>query len=65
MRDERTDAQRYYDALRVIGRNYQTVERLKRSADGIGLSPAEHVEMAYENLQAEAANAIRGKRRPR
>lgn len=63
--DQRSDAQRYYDALKVIARSYQTVDQLKRGADKVGLSPAEHVECAYENLQGVAQDAIRGKRRPK
>lgn len=55
----------YYDALRRI-RSYDSVERLRRRAEkDYGLSPNEAIEMAYENVKAEAENAIRGKRRPK
>lgn len=65
MLDERTDVQRYYDALESIARKFQTPEQLRRSAKHIGLTPDEHIEMAYENIQGVAKAAIRGKRRPR
>lgn len=57
--------QRYFDALKAITRKYQTPDQLRRSASKIGLTPEEHIEMAYENIQALAAAAIRGKRRPK
>lgn len=57
--------QDYYDALKRIARGYQTIEQLRRSADQVGLSPGEHIEMAYENIQWEAERAIKGKRRPK
>jgi hypothetical protein len=47
---------------------YQTPDRLRRNADKqYGLSGEEAIEMAYENMQQEARNAIRGvrlKRKP-
>lgn len=56
---------RYYDALKRITK-YQTVEQLRRRADkDYGLSFEEALEYAYENVVLEAANAIRGKRRPK
>ena len=55
----------YFDALRLIGRDYLTIAQLRRNAEkGYGLSYEEALEMAYENMQATAC-AIYGKRRPR
>lgn len=57
--------QRMYDALKRIARAYQNLEQLERSAEKQwGVSYKEALEMAYENIQQEAANAIRGMRRP-
>ncbi len=41
---------------------YQPPDRLRRGAENIGLTAEEHIEMAYENIQAEAKNAVRGVR---
>lgn len=61
-----SDAQRYFDVLRRIARDYQTPEQLRRHAQrDYGLDGDEAIEMAYENLRIEAANAIKGKRRPK
>jgi len=55
----------YYDALKRITL-YDSVERLRKRAErDYGLTPGEAIEMAYENIKAEAEAAIRGKRRPR
>lgn len=57
--------QRYYDALKRITK-YQTPEKLLRRAEKqYGCSGEEALEMAYENIQQEARNAIAGKRRPK
>lgn len=48
-------------ALQRISR-YQSVERLRRDAHHVGLHPGEHVEMAYENVLAEAKAAVKGVR---
>lgn len=56
---------RYYDALKRIAREFQTPAQIRRSAEkDYGLDPSEAVEMAYENIQTLAADAIRRKRRP-
>lgn len=56
---------RYYDALKRIARDYSSPEKIRRTAERqYGLSPEVALEYAYENLQSEAANAIKGKRRP-
>lgn len=63
---EQSNEQRYFDTLRRIARGYQTTDQLRRSAErDYGLSYTEALEMAYENLQHEAAVAIKRKRRPK
>lgn len=58
--------QRYYDALKRIARAYQTPDLIRRNAErDYGLRYAEALEMAYENLQWEAKQAIQGRRRPK
>lgn len=58
--------QRLYDALKEISK-YQTPERLRRTHwKEWGLDdPNEAIEMAYENVLATAAHAIKGVRRPK
>lgn len=58
-----SNEQRYYDALKRIARDYQKSDRLLRDGD-CGLEGPEALGMAYDNIQSEAAAAIRGKRRP-
>ena len=61
----KTDLERkLYGVLRRIAKDYQTSAQLRRRAGQFGLSHLEELEMAYENLQAEAAGAIRGVRLP-
>lgn len=60
-----TNEQRYYDTLRRIAREYQTAARILKGPSLVGLDEVEELEMAYENIQAEAAAAIKGKRRPK
>lgn len=63
---EQTNEQRYFDTLKRIAHQYDTVEQVKKSAGRrYGLEPDEALEMAYENLQNEARVAIKGKRRPK
>jgi len=64
MSDIRSNEQRYYDALTTIARKYQTTDQLRRRAGQYGLSHLEELEMAYENIQALANEAIKRKRRP-
>lgn len=60
-----TREQRLFDALRRISQ-YDSPERLRRNADkDYGLSGEEALEMAYENVIAEAKRAIHGQRRPK
>ena len=60
-----SNEQIYYDALKTIARKYQTTDKLRRHAGQYGLDHVEELEMAYENIQAAANDAIRGKRRPK
>lgn len=55
----------YYDVLHIIAHKYQTLQQLRRNAAKVGLTPEEHIDMAYENIQVLATNAIRGHRRPK
>ncbi len=57
--------QRMYDALKRIAHEYDAPARLhKRSEEDYGISGEEAIEMAYENVRADAARAIKGIRRP-
>ena len=56
--------QRMYDTLRRIARKYQRSERLLAKGD-FGLTGEETLEAAYDNIQSEAAAAIKGIRRPK
>lgn len=56
----------YFTVLKKIAKAYQTTDQLRRNSEReYGLAFEEALEMAYENIQAEAANATRGKRRPK
>jgi hypothetical protein len=60
-----TQQQRLFDALKKIARGYVSPAQLQRNAERLGLSYEETIEMAYENIQAHAAAAIKGVRRPK
>lgn len=64
--DKRTERElRMYDALRRIGKEFQTPAQLRRSAERqYGLDYVEALEYAYENIQQLAGLAIKGMRRP-
>ena len=63
--DSASREQRLFDALRRISQ-YESPERLRRNADkDYGLSGEEAIEMAYDNVRAEAKRAIHGQRRPK
>lgn len=52
-----------YAALERIAKGYQTPDQLRKNSDKEwGLGYEETLEMAYENLQAEAKAAIKGVR---
>lgn len=56
--------QRLYDALRRIS-SYQSPDQLRREFKrDFGIESDEAIEMAYENVLAEAKAAIKGMRRP-
>lgn len=55
---------KFYDVLRRIAKDYRSAESLLRKGD-CGLSGEEALEYAYDNIQSEAAAAIRGIRLPR
>ena len=56
----------YFDTLRRISRDSLPVEQIKRNAERkYGISYHDALEMAYENMQLDAAAAIKGKRRPK
>lgn len=59
-----SNEQRYYDALKSIAKKYQTADQIRKHAGQYGCSHVEELEMIYENVQAVAREAIRGKRRP-
>lgn len=63
--EPQSDAQRYYDVLKRIAREYMTPEQCVRAAEAHGCSPGEMMEMTFENIQHEAEIAIKGKRRPK
>ena len=57
-------AQRFYDALKTIS-HYMPPETLRKESEKMyGVSAEEAIEMAYENVIAEAQSAIKGMRRP-
>lgn len=64
MSDDRTNEQRYFDALKAIGRDYMSADQLLRKSH-YGCDPAEELQMAYDNIQELAKRAIKGKRRPK
>ena len=60
-----SEAQLYYDALRMIEKEFMTVEQLRRQSEKTwGLPFQEALEMAYENMQEIAHRTVKGKRRP-
>lgn len=62
--DKQTREQKLYDALKRITM-YDNPDRLRKRAErDYGLEPDEVIEMAYENVLAEAKTAIKGMRRP-
>lgn len=58
------DARRYFDALKRIAKDRMTPDQIRRDAPNVGLEYEEYLEMAYENMQQDARNAIHRKRRP-
>ena len=60
-----SNEQRYFDALLVIAKRYQTSDQLRRHSGQYRLGHTEELEMAYENMQQVAKDAIKGQRRPK
>lgn len=68
-KDYRPIARNLFDALRRIARDYHEPEGIRRDVERkkspvYGFPFEEALEMAYDNLQAEARGAIEGMRRP-
>lgn len=60
---QRQQYNRMIDALRRISA-YQTLQQLqKNSCNDYGIEYYEHLEMAYENIQEEARNVVKGMRK--
>lgn len=58
---EREHFNRMRSTLKRIAGDYMTIKQLKTNSEKIyGLSPGEALEMAYENIKAEAKEATRG-----
>lgn len=56
----------YYATLRKIAKDYMSSERILRDGEKLyGVSGEEALQMAYDNIQVEAAAAIRGRRPPK
>jgi hypothetical protein len=52
---------RMFLALKKISKEYMTPKQLRKDCEGeYGLDFEETIEMSYENIQAEAASAIKG-----
>ena len=60
-----SNEQLYYDRLKKIAKGYMTPDQIRRDSGGGPLTYTEYLEMSYENIQQEAALAIKGKRRPK
>lgn len=59
MKDQ--DVIKMYTALKRIAKYYQTPDQLRKSSQkDYGLNYIESLKMAYENIQQEAADAIKG-----
>ena len=62
---EKAKFEQMYLALRRIANGYVSTEQVDRNAERLGLSPHEYLEFAYENIQQEAKNGLRGVRLPK
>ena len=58
------DAQRYFDALRLIAEDFQSAEELQTDSNVEALGYTEVLQMSYENMQIVAKAAVHGKARP-
>lgn len=59
--------QEYFDALRLIAKSFHPSEWFtdENAEKAYGVSGHEALEMAYDNMQQTAAEAIRGQVRPK
>jgi hypothetical protein len=63
--DTRLNERRYYEVLQRIARHYHTSERLLKDGEKLyGVPGDEALVMAYDNIRSDAAEAIRGRRKP-
>jgi hypothetical protein len=67
--DYRAVARELFDTLKRIAKGYMTPEQIRRAIERrndamSGLDYSEALEMAYENIQGEAAQATASRRRP-
>lgn len=61
-----SNEQLYYDVLRRIAKDYLPADRILREGEKrYGVPGDEALVMSYENIQADAAAAIRNRRRPK
>lgn len=58
--------QRMYDTLKRLAGGYKSLNQLRRDSEKqYGLEYHEALEYAYENIQQDAKNALKGLRRPK
>lgn len=58
---QKSDFNKMRTALINIYKHYQTPDQISRTAEKqVGLSPKEVLEMAYENIQTLAKEAVKG-----
>jgi|GEM_PF-1898966 hypothetical protein len=62
---EEAKFEQMYLALRRIAKGYVSTGQVDRNAARLGLSPHEFLEYAYDNIQQEAKNGLRGIRLPK
>lgn len=55
------DYQRMYTSLKIIAKDYQTSDQLRKNCEkNYGLDFEDAIEMAYHNIQSLASFAIKG-----
>lgn len=62
---EQEKFEQMYLALRRIAKGYVSTGHVDRDAERLGLTPHEYLEFAYENIQQEAKDGIKGIRIPK
>jgi len=63
-KEEQKFAQMYL-ALRRIAKGYVTTDQIEKNANRLGLTSQEFMEYAYDNIQQEAKNGLKGIRLPK